>query len=173
VRKASKIGILEGVGVGLKNVEVKLLQFADDTLFFCQPRLQCVLTVKAILRSFEIVSRLKVNFHKSHVGAIALSEVDLVVFSNCLNSGCMVFPFKYLSMSIGGNPRRVEFWKPIIEKIKVRLPTWKGKTLSMAGRICVIKFVLTALSLFYFSFFKAPSFMFNMIRKIQAKFLWG
>jgi len=39
VRKASKIGILEGVGVGSNNVDVKLLQFADDTLFFCQPRL--------------------------------------------------------------------------------------------------------------------------------------
>ena len=41
--------------------------------------------------------------------AIGLSEVDSVVFSNCLNSGRMVFPFKYLGMSIGGNPRRVEF----------------------------------------------------------------
>jgi len=85
----------------------------------------------------------------------------------------MVFPFKYLSMSIGGNPRRVEFWKLIIEKIKSRLSTWKGKTLFMARRFCLIKFVLTALSLFYFSFFKASSFVCNMIRKIQAKFLWG
>ena len=45
--------------------------------------------------------------------------------------------------------------------------------LSMAKRICLIKFVITALPLFYFSFFKAPKAVCNQIRKIQAKFLWG
>jgi len=35
VREASRIGILEGVSVGKKEVEVKLIQFADDTIFFC------------------------------------------------------------------------------------------------------------------------------------------
>jgi len=33
---------------------------------------------------------------------------------------------------------------------------WKGRLLSMAGRICLIKSVLNALSLFYFSLFNAP-----------------
>jgi len=42
----------------------------------------------------------------------------------------------------------------------------------MADRICLIKSVLTALPLFYFSFLKAPSSVCNMIRKIQAKFIW-
>jgi len=87
VREASKIRILEGVRVRSNNVEVKMLPFADDTLFFCQPHMQCVLPVKAVLCSFEIIFGLKVNFYKSHVGVIGLSEVDPVVFSNCLNSG--------------------------------------------------------------------------------------
>lgn len=70
VREASRIGILEGVKVGYKNVDVNLLQFADDTLFFCQPQLRCVLAIKVVLRSFEVVSGLKVNFYKSHVNTI-------------------------------------------------------------------------------------------------------
>jgi len=43
----------------------------------------------------------------------------------------------------------------------------------MAGQICLIKSVINALPLFYFSFFKALVIVCNQIRRIQAKFLWG
>jgi len=109
VREASKKGLLKGVRVGSKSVEVKLLEFADDTLFFFQPQLQCAYVIKSVLRNFEIVSGLKVNFHKSDVSAIGLSEVDSMVFYKCLNTGHMVFPFQYLGITIGGNPKMVEF----------------------------------------------------------------
>jgi len=126
VREATRVGLLDGIGVGSKAFDVKLLQFADDTLFFCQPKYQCILTIKVILRSFEVVSGLKVNFHKSQVGAIGVDDVDLNIFSNCLNCGRMEFPFKYLGITIRGNPRKEEFWRPIIHKIRSKLFTWKG-----------------------------------------------
>jgi len=55
VRETSRIQILKGVKVGHKSVEVNLLQFADDT-FFCQLQIHSVLAIKAMLRSFEVVS---------------------------------------------------------------------------------------------------------------------
>jgi len=45
--------------------------------------------------------------------------------------------------------------------------------LSLEGRICLIKSVISALPLFYFSFFKAPIVVCNQIRRILARFLWG
>jgi len=39
---------------GNKKAEVKLLQFADDTIFFCQPKYSCILAVNTILHSFEL-----------------------------------------------------------------------------------------------------------------------
>jgi len=83
------------------------------------------------------------------------------------------FPFKYLGITVGGNPRRSEFWSPIVDKIKSRLSKWKGRLLSMAGRVCLIKSVISALPLYYFSFFKAPTVVCNTIRRIQSNFLWG
>jgi len=79
------------------------------------------MTFKAILRSFELVSSLMVNFHKSHVGGIGVNQYELQVYSKCLNCRKMRLPFKYLGMTIGGNPRRVSFWNPVIDKIKSRL----------------------------------------------------
>jgi len=44
-----------------------MLQFVVDTLIICHTEIQNILTIKCILRFFELASRLKVNFHKSKV----------------------------------------------------------------------------------------------------------
>jgi len=49
------------------------------------------------------------HFHKSVVGLVGISQLDILVFSKCLNCRQMEVPFKYLGMVIGGNPRRTEF----------------------------------------------------------------
>jgi len=46
---------------------VNMLQFVVDTLIICHTEIQNILTIKCILRFFELASRLKVNFHKSKV----------------------------------------------------------------------------------------------------------
>jgi len=65
VREAKRARMFNGFEVGLPRVQVDVLQFADDTIVFCTPSYNNVLTIKAILRSFEMVSRLRINFHKS------------------------------------------------------------------------------------------------------------
>jgi len=105
------------------------------------------------------------------MGVIGVNKVDLQVFSNCLNCRQMKLPFKYLGMIVGGNPRRVSFWDHVIDKIQSRLSRWKGRLLSMIGKVCLIKSVITALPLFYLSFFKGPITVCNKIMKLQAKFL--
>jgi len=134
--------------VGTQGVQVDLLQFVADTIFFCEPSYHNVLVVKVILRLFELVSGLRVNFHKSVLGSVRISQLDIRVFSKCLNCRQMELPFKYLGMIISSNPRRFEFWNSIVDKIKSRLSRWRGKMLSMAGRIRLIKSVISALPLF-------------------------
>jgi len=173
VREVKRVNAFSGVVVGNGSVKVELLQYANDILFFYKPSYQNVLAVKAILRNFELVSGLRVNFHKSAVGAMGISQLDKCVYSKCLDYQQMELPFKYLGITIGSNPRRIAFWDPIVDKIKSRLSRWKGRLLSLAGRMCLIKSVITVLPLFYFSFFKAPIVVCNQIKRIQAKFLWG
>jgi len=85
VRATRNANLLCGVDVGSREVKVDLLQFVDDTLFFCKPSYLNVLTVKAILRCFELVSGLTVNFHKSKIGAMGIAPLYIVVYSKCLN----------------------------------------------------------------------------------------
>ena len=173
VRQAIKINLLSGVKIGSKEVDVSFLQYADDTLFFCEDSWSTVVSMKAILRGFEIASGLKINFHKSSLVGINVENSNLRCYSKLLNCGLVGYPFKYLGLEVGGNPRKKTFWKPVLEKLKARLSVWKGRFLSLAGRTCVIKFVLTAIPLFYLSVYKAPESVYESIISIQRKFLWG
>jgi len=119
------------------------------------------------------VSGLKVNFSKTKVGGIGLNAILIKDFTRILNCNHMKIPFVYLGLPIGENPRRKIFWQPMVDKVRSRLSSWKGKLISMAGRACLIKSVLSALPLYYLSFFKLPKSVCNELIKIQRNFLWG
>ena len=67
------------------------------------------------------------------------------------------FPFVYMGLPIGGNAKCLSFWEPIVDRIKVRLSGWKSKHLSLGGRMVLPKSILSSLSVYAFSFFKAPA----------------
>ena len=141
--------------------------------FISKPTLDNVSAIKAILRSFELVSGLRINFAKSQFGAIGQSEEWCTLAADILNCGPLQFPFIYLGMPIGVNPRRKVVWEPLIRKLEAKLNKWNQRSLSMAGRITLINVVLTALPLFYMSFFRAPTAIIKRLTAIQRQFLWG
>lgn len=61
-----------------------LLQYADDTLLVGKASYHNLWDLKAILRSFELVSGLKVNFHKSGLFGINVDEAFLIAGSSFL-----------------------------------------------------------------------------------------
>ncbi|KAL4298144.1 hypothetical protein GQ457_12G026210 [Hibiscus cannabinus] len=54
-----------------------------------------------------------------------------------------------------------------------RLEGWKGKFLSIAGRITLVKAVLNNLPVYYMSLFAMPVSVVNLINKIIGRFIWG
>jgi len=75
----------------------------------CDAKVQNIGVIKAILRSFELVSELRVNFFKTKIGGLGLYAILLKDFSNILNCKHMKIPFVYLGMPIGGNPKNKHF----------------------------------------------------------------
>lgn len=100
--------------------EVSILQYANDTLFN-------IFTIKTILRLFELVSGLKVNFHKSHFGEIGVYRRAVVHFASILNCKTMTTPFIYLGLPIGANHKRVETWQQVIDKFSKKLSLGKHR----------------------------------------------
>ncbi|XP_024632905.1 uncharacterized protein [Medicago truncatula] len=144
--------------VGTVNqVVVSHLQFADDTLLLGNKSWANVRALRAVLVIFESMSGGKVNFHKSLLVGLNISDSWLNEAATVLSCKVGKIPFMYLGLPIGGNPRKLQFWEPIVNRIKSRLSGWNNRFLSFGGRLILLKSVLTSLPVYAFSFFKAPS----------------
>ena len=108
---------------------VDVLQFADDTIFFGEASMENVKAVKVILRSFEMVSGLRINFANSQFEAVGQSEDWCLYAAAYLNCALLQFPFCYLGIPIGVNPKRKVVWEPIIMKFEARLNKWNQRSI--------------------------------------------
>ena len=132
VRKAVEKNLAESLEVGINKV-INMLQYANDTLFFCEANSKSVFNLKVILHYFELASGLKVNFLKSRIGGVGVDHSAIQQFVAILNYEVMKTPFKYLGFLLGGSHNRVSLWDSVLERIKSRLGRWKGRFLSLTG----------------------------------------
>ncbi|CAJ2641163.1 unnamed protein product, partial [Trifolium pratense] len=116
-------------------VSVSHLQFADDTLLLGVKSWANVRALRAVLVIFETMSGLKVNFNKSMLVGVNISDSWLGEAASVLCCKVGKIPFLYLGLQIGGDPRRLSFWDPVLCRIKNRLSGWKSRFLSFGGRL--------------------------------------
>ncbi|GKU96367.1 hypothetical protein SLEP1_g9608 [Rubroshorea leprosula] len=166
-------GLFEGVPIGGGSINISHLQFADDTLLLGIATEDNVWTTKCIMRAFELVSDLKINYGKSSFIGINVDNVWEKEMTCLLNCKLGSLPCKYLGIPLGADPRRIATWKPLIESFKRKLSSWKGRYLSFGGRITLINSVLSSLPVFLMSFFLIPKSVIKEVDKIRRQFLWG
>jgi len=77
--------------------------------------------MRVVLILFEALSGLKVNFSKSQLVRISVSESWLFEATLVLRCRVGSLPFLYLGMPVGGDAHRLEFWKPLVLRINSRL----------------------------------------------------
>jgi len=75
IREAVEKDLFESMEIGNRFVKVNMLQYANDTLFFCKAKARSVFVIKPILNCFELASGLKVNFQKSRVGGVGCNPL--------------------------------------------------------------------------------------------------
>ncbi|KAK3219592.1 hypothetical protein Dsin_013562 [Dipteronia sinensis] len=117
----------------LIKVHISHLQFADDMILFLEPKLEYLMNTKRILRCFELVSGLKINFHKSSLVRVSkkgAQEDDWAGKFRCLSSS---FPIKYLGLPLGGNTSKEAFWNLAVNNVEQRLASWKRGFISEGG----------------------------------------
>ncbi|GKE47576.1 RNA-directed DNA polymerase, eukaryota [Tanacetum coccineum] len=68
---------------------------------------------------------------------------------------------------------RLSSWDDVVAKLSFRLSKWKLKTLSIGGRLTLIKSVLSSLPLYYMSSFKVPKGVLSKMETIRRNFFNG
>jgi len=152
-QKASSGNILKGLQFAL-GIFLSHLQYADDTLIFIPTDIYKLVQIKRILKWFALSSGLLINFHKSSIIGINVNNHLCLPLATFIFYRSDSLPSKYLGMPLGVNPSCISTWKSIIKKFCKRLHMWKGRLLSMARHLCLIKNFLNSLPLYFMFVFK-------------------
>lgn len=120
VKKNVSEGEFQGIKVGT-DCEVDILQFADDTLLLGPASWRQIWVLKSMLRAFEVISGLGVNYNKCRLIGINLFDCFLEVAAYFLSCRIEKSSFNFLGIPFGFNSGLCTMWKPLIQKIKLSL----------------------------------------------------
>ena len=152
---------------------INILQYADDTVFVGEASWDNIIVLKSMLRGFEMVSGLRINYAKSQFGVVGFQPNWAHDAAQLLNCRQLDIPFHYLGMPIAVKASSRMVWEPLINKFKAKLSKWNQKYLSMGGKVTLIKSVLNALPIYLLSFFKIPQRIVDKLVSLQRTFMWG
>jgi hypothetical protein len=98
--------------------------------------------LKLILSGFEKLSGLKINFHKSKFFYFGEAQDEAIAYVGLFGCGQGQFPMRYLGIPIHYKRLTNAEWKLVEGRLQKRLSSWKGKLLSLGGRLILINLVL-------------------------------
>jgi hypothetical protein len=169
---AKSDGQIEGVIPHLVDGGLSILQYADDTILFMDHDLKKARNLKLILAAFEQLSGLKINFHKSELYCLGDAQDDAAIYAELFGCGQGQFPIRYLGILIHYRRLTIVEWKIVEEILQKQLSSWKGKLLSLEGRLVLINSVLTNMVLYMIYFFLLPKGVLHKLDYYRSRFFW-
>ena len=103
------------------------MQYANDTILPLQDNLGQARNLKYLLCLFELMSGLKINFHKSEVIGIELDADRINLFEEmftCKNGELLM---KYLGILVDEKRLKNSDWNPSVGKMEKRMGCWLGR----------------------------------------------
>ncbi|XP_057774799.1 uncharacterized protein LOC130993778 [Salvia miltiorrhiza] len=173
IEKATEKHLVCPARLGRDKIPISHLQYVDDTIFILDEDERNATVIKNLLLLFQFLSGLAVNFDKSSIMGISVNEEKVLRWANILKCKVGAFPCNYLGIKIGGRCNSIEDWNFLVDKVEKKIKGWKSRTLSLAGRITLIKSILQAIPVFQLSFSFIPKAVLSRIDSICCNFLWG
>jgi hypothetical protein len=171
LNKAKDLGILRLPIPMLYCRDFPIIQYADDTLIVLEGDAQQLFFLKAILNSFTESTGLKVNYGKSFMVPINLSEDRFNVLVNTFGCAKGAFPFTYLGLPLNTTRPKMEEFLPLVSKCERRLVS-TSSLLSQAGKLEITNAVLSALPTFHLCSLSIPKGTIKLIDKFRKHCLW-
>lgn len=151
IETAAQRGILKPVLPKTANLRCSL--YADDAAIFAYPANTELDNLLRILNFFGDCSGLKINISKTEIFPIRMDSAAVSHLLQNFPSKICSFPGKYLGLPLHVRKLRKIEVQPLIDKIGARLPGWKGRFLSSAGRETLVKTVLSSQPIYHMTAF--------------------
>nr|GEY27840.1 RNA-directed DNA polymerase, eukaryota [Tanacetum cinerariifolium] len=163
------VGLFSGIKLD-SSMSVSHLFYADDAIFMGKWNQSNIDTVVRVLKVFHSASGLRINMKKSKLMGIAVDAEQAIRQIGCM---ALKMPFKYLGSVVGDRMSRVKSWNDVIYTLVTRLSRWKLKTISIGGRLTLLKSILGSTPIFHMFIYKVPMAVLRTMEGIRARFFNG
>nr|GEV45005.1 RNA-directed DNA polymerase, eukaryota [Tanacetum cinerariifolium] len=161
-------------GIPLDNsLTISHLFYANDAIFVGKWDSSNLKIILKVLKCSHMASGLKININKSKLMGYGVHSDEVETAARYIGCLTCVAPFSHLEVKVGGRTERINSWDDVVSKVTSQLSKWKLKTLSIGGRLTLIKSVLTSIPLYQMSSFKVPIKVLNILESIRRKFFNG
>nr|GEU31507.1 putative RNA-directed DNA polymerase, eukaryota, reverse transcriptase zinc-binding domain protein [Tanacetum cinerariifolium] len=165
-------GVFKGIRLN-SSIPVSYLFYAVDTLILGEWSSDNLRGIINVLNCFYLASGLQINIQKSQLLGVGVYISDVRLAASSIGCSIMKSQFRYLGVMVGANMARHKAWADVILKLRSRLSKWKTQTLSVGGRLTLLKSVLGVSTLYYMSIFKAPKGVLKEMESIRNNFFIG
>jgi DNA-binding transcriptional regulator YhcF (GntR family) len=159
-------------GIKMRQEEIKISQFADDTTFYIKASQKNIDEIFKSLEEFSKITGLKINKEKTEILPLGTANIKE------LNRKTLPFvkeSVKTLGVLINKDKTKLiqQNFDPIIEKIDNSIKFWQSKGLSLQGRITIVKTQIVSKLVYVLNVLPSPHK--GKIKEIQDKlykFIW-
>ncbi|WZY68165.1 hypothetical protein YC2023_000405 [Brassica napus] len=171
--RASEEGSLKGIRVARACPRVNHLLFADDTMFFIRANKQSTQCLSKILKQYEEASGQSINNSKSSISFSRKTPQELrAKIKEELSIQKEGGVEKYLGLPEHFGRRKKDLFTSIVDRIIQKGSSWSNRFLSKAGKLTMLKSVLSPIPSFAMTCFKLPISLCKRIQSAVTRFWW-
>lgn len=148
-----------------------IIQYADDTLIIMPADPLQLVNLRNILNIFSKFTGLKVNYSKSSLVPINISDEYATELANIIACKKETMPFTYLGLPMGSTRPKVDDLMPMVSRLDKRLSGIAGM-MTYSGRLVHLKAIVAALPIFVMCSIRVPYTILDHFEKSGRSFLW-
>ncbi|KAL8543153.1 hypothetical protein ACS0TY_003884 [Phlomoides rotata] len=158
---------------GLNSNFVVLIPKVDGAVFFCRASRRNARCLKGILDKYASLSGQVFNPDKSktYFGKHVSSQ-NKAYFRATLSIGSDALPFTYLGVPLFKGAPKAAHLRGTADRIIAKFAGWKGSSLSMAGRACLVNSVIVSSLVHSMMIYKWLSSLLHKIDRAMRNFIW-
>jgi hypothetical protein len=171
INKGRRDGLFEVPIPSSELDQYPIIQYADDTILIMKASQRELFTLKGLLESFSQSTGLRVNYKKSCLVPLNLSDEKAQQLAGVFGCKLESLPFTYLGLPLGTTKPRVEHFGFIMSKTERKL-TATSNFLTHAGRLQLVNSVLSSLPTYAMCILQIPIAVLEYIDRARRHCLW-